>query len=534
VQRLAQRLILSWGWQRRLTALGAGAVTALAMPPLDIVPGMIIGLMLLVWLIDSVEPGGNRFALRSLWSAFGVGWWFGYGYFLAGLWWLGAAFVVDSDEFLWAMPLGVIGLPAALAVFHGFGVVVARLFWGPSIRRVLALGFGLGGAELLRGMLFTGFPWNSLGQVFDVSLPSLQAASVIGLEGLTLLAIVIGASFAALGTGRTAVRRFAPPLLSLALVAAIIAYGFDRLRQAPDPASPDALVPGVALRILQPNIPQREKNRPGSGEAILKGYLELSDKATSPTAPGLTAVSHLIWPESPFPFILSEEQAALAMIGEALPPNTTLITGAVRLDRSGNGNTFYNALQVVGADGAILDSYDKLHLVPFGEYLPAFADEFLRAIGLRQFVTTPGGFAPGGVERVLGIAGLPPALPLICYEAIFPKRFNRNLPQPEVTLNITNDAWFGVTPGPHQHFRQARLRTVENGLPLIRAANSGISAIVDPYGRVIAQLSIGERGVLDGGLPKVASVTLRQTLGSLPIWALLIVFFLGGIQFSRR
>ncbi len=246
MRRIAERLLLAWGWQRRLIALAAGAIAALALPPLGFAPALAIGLPLLVWLTDGIEPGRSRFSLAAIIGAFSLGWWFGFGYFLAGLWWLGAAFIVDSDEFLWAMPLGVIGLPATLAVFHGFGMVAARWLWGPSIRRIFALAFGLGGAELARGVLFTGFPWNSFGMAFDASLPTLQFASVLGLEGLTVLAIVLGSAFAALGTGRSALRRIGPPVLSLAILAGITAFGWDRLNRAPDPQAKEAQVPGVA------------------------------------------------------------------------------------------------------------------------------------------------------------------------------------------------------------------------------------------------------------------------------------------------
>ena len=211
----------------------------------------------------------------------------------------------------------------------------------------------------------------------------------------------------------------------------------------------------------------------------------------------------LVWPESAFPFILTRDPQALSDIGALLPPRTVLVTGAAREeDRPATQGRpasadYFNSILVIGSGGSVLDSYDKVHLVPFGEYLPFEA--ILRRVGLRHFVAIPGGFEAGSRRRLLAIPGLPGASPLICYEAIFPDAV---LPdrrgtgvRPHFLLNVTNDGWFGLTAGPHQHFAQARLRSIEEGLPMIRAAATGISAIVDPYGRVNAALPLGDEGV---------------------------------------
>jgi apolipoprotein N-acyltransferase len=260
------------------------------------------------------------------------------------------------------------------------------------------------------------------------------------------------------------------------------------------------------LRIMQPNLAQDAKFRPENKARILSLYLTLSAHGAELDRSGLDDVTVLIWPESAFPFILSRDARALAEIGAVLPQDTVLVTGAARADdearRSASGPTrYFNAIQVVASGGHILDSYDKVHLVPFGEYLP-FQSVFDR-LGLRQFVHLPGGFAAGSGQRLLVVPGLPAVAPLICYEAIFPGEVvPSGAPRPGLLLNVTNDGWFGTTTGPYQHFAQARLRAIEEGLPLIRAANTGISAIVDPYGRVLAELPLGAEGVLDGGLPQ--------------------------------
>ncbi|MGH6812889.1 MAG: apolipoprotein N-acyltransferase [Methylocella sp.] len=511
---LAASIILASGWRRRLIALAAGATGALAMAPFNFFPAFIIPMTVAVWLIDGCAaeprqmPAGRRFRADlpvAARCAFGVGWWWGFGYFLAGLWWLGAAFLVEADKFAWALPLGVVGLPAALAIFPALGFMIARLLWTPGAGRLFALAAGLSFAEWLRGHVLTGFPWNTFGMALGGNLVTAQLASIVGLYGLTVIAILIFSAPAVLGEKSAmqgARRRFPPPIAAAVLAfAGICAFG--ALRLAGTTAEP---VAGVKLRIMQPNLAQDAKFRPENKAWIMARYLTLSARGAKSDRSGLDDVTVLIWPESAFPFILSRDAGALAEIGAVLPQDTVLVTGAARADdearRSTSGRArYFNSIQVIASGGHILDSYDKVHLVPFGEYLP-FQTAFDR-LGLRQFVHLPGGFEAGSKRRLLVVPGLPAVAPLICYEAIFPGEVvPSGAPRPGLLLNVTNDGWFGATPGPYQHFAQARLRAIEEGLPLIRAANTGISAIVDPHGRVLAELPLGAEDVLDGALPQ--------------------------------
>lgn len=532
LRAVAQAVILSEGWRRRAIAFGAGAIGALAMAPLDLLPAMAVSLSLAVWLIDGAAEAGadGRGGLRaSLRRAFGDGWWWGFGYFVAGLSWLGGAFLVEPDKFAWALPLGVLGLPAAIAVFPAFGFALARLLWSPRGVRVLALAAGLSASEWLRGHILTGFPWNAPGMALAGQLALAQAASLVGLWGLTLAVIAICAAPATLADQGRRRLAFAPIVWALVAFTGLIAFGAARLAQ-----DKGAMVAGVKLRIMQPDVPQDAKFGPENGEAILKRYLDLSDRATSPGSMGIADADFLIWPESAFPFILARNAEALSQIGAALKGKTVLITGAARAGGSGD---YYNAIQAVGPSGVILDSVDKVHLVPFGEYLPF--EKLLRALGVTQFVAIPGGFSPGPRRRVLNVPGLPPVAPLICYEAIFPGEV---LPdrqpgerRPGLMLNVSNDAWYGAA-GPWQHFAQARLRTVEEGLPLVRAANTGVSAVVDPYGRVIASLPPNVADVLDSGLPAAIAPTLYARWGDAPalgLGALFAVLALAG-RWRRR
>jgi apolipoprotein N-acyltransferase len=509
IRAFGEGVMLLWGWRRLAAAFGAGAVAALSMPPLSLVSALFIAMPVAVWLIDGTPGGRSRRSPRAILSAATLGWWFGWGYFIAGLWWLGAAFVVESDEFLWLMPFGVLGLPAVLAVFHALAFALARLFWSTGARRIFALAAAFGAADWLRGQVLTGFPWNSFGQAFSATDVSLQAASIFGLHGLSVLAVLIAAAPAPLATGRRPVERFLAPAIGALLLIAIAGFGAQRLLLA----STDT-VADVRLRIMQPNISQRDKNGRMSAQAVLSRYLALSDRATGPATAGIAGVTHLIWPESPFPFLLAREPQALSQIAALLKGQTILITGAARAEDPPPGQgarRFFNAIHVVEGNGTIAASYDKVHLVPFGEYLP-FRD-LLTALGLRQFVEVPGGFEAGARRTPLMVPGLPAPLPLICYEAIFPDAVRAARADVGLLLNVTNDGWFGATFGPYQHLAQARMRAVELGLPLVRAANTGISVITDSYGQIIRRLDLGIEGVIDSPLPRAQTWTIYASYG---------------------
>lgn len=525
----ADRVILAWGWPKRLIALATGASGALALAPLDLWPLVVVPMTAAVWLIDGAvaESPLGRFRAAAL-----AGWWWGFGYHLAGLWWLGAAFLVEADKFAWAMPLGVVALPAFLAFFPALGFGLARLIWPAGAGRILVLAATLALSEWLRGHVLTGFPWNVYGMMLAGSSWLAQSASVIGLYGLTVLAVAIGAAPAALGTAEPGPARWRPLALALAVLAVMAGFGAWRL-----PAGPVAAVNGVKLRLMQPNLPQDAKFSPRNSEMILSHYLTLSDRATSPATTGVQDATHLIWPESAFPFLLGRTPQALARIGALLPPGATLITGAARAGETLPGESrppIYNAIQVVNDEGVITGSYDKVHLVPFGEYLPPFLDRLIRAVGLSEFVSVPGGFAAGARRTPLSVRGLPPAAALICYEVIFPGAAMPSGPRPGFMLNLTNDGWFGQTSGPYQHLAQARLRAIEEGLPLVRAANTGISAVVDGYGRIRAALGLGEAGVLDTTLPRANPATPYSQFGDVFFACLVATFLLAGVSTRLR
>ena len=507
--KLAHAITLSDGWRRYLIAGGAGVMGALAMAPVHIIPAAIIPMVVVVLLLDGLVPvKGARFDRSALWQAGLIGWFLGFGYFVAGLWWLGAAFLVDAEEFAWALPFGVAGLPAILGCFTALGTVVARVLWSPGSTRILALALALGFSEWLRGILFTGFPWNDFGMMLGGNLVLAQGASIVGLHGLTFLSVFIFASPAVLAD-RSSGRRPAALLWGLVLLAVLTAFGALRLSGASQ-----SMVAGVKLRIMQPNVPQDDRFRVENKEQILSQYLRLSAQPSASAPNGLADITHLIWPESAFPFVLSRDAESLARISRSLG-RAVLVTGAARAETTGGSSfpgeirkvSYFNSIQVLTAAGSILDTYDKVHLVPFGEYLPLSG--LLERMGIRQFVHIPGGFEPGIARKLLQVPGLPAAFPLVCYEAIFPESLEPELRRDAgVIVNVTNDGWFGPTFGPYQHLAQARLRSIESGLPFLRAANTGISAIIDPYGRITDQLAIGVEAVLDASLPRAIAAPL--------------------------
>lgn len=526
LRSLGDSVMLSWGWRRKALAVAGGAVGALTLAPFGLWPLLVVPFAMAVWLLDGVASPALH---RRLGQAFADGWYWGFGYFVASLWWLGAAFLVEADKFLWAMPFGVFGLPMVLAFFPATGFALAQLLWRPGASRIFALAGAIGFTEWCRSWLFTGFPWNAFGQALAENGLLSQTASLVGLHGLTVLAVGLAATPAVIvGLDRPA-RQVTTGLMALGVLAGMAAFGWQRI-----PAQPSPLVAGVKLRIMQPNLPQDDKFQPDKGREIVDRYLSISDRATSPRTLGLQDVTHLIWPESAFPFLLDRTPAALQRISSALPRGVTLITGAARAGASLPGESqppIFNAIQVITRDGGIVASYDKHHLVPFGEYLPGIFERLMHGLGLTAFVAIPGGFTASAARTVLDVPGLPPVAASICYEAIFPGEV---LPQvgssgtpasrrPQVLLNVTNDAWFGRTPGPYQHASQARLRAIEEGMPMVRAANNGVSSVVDAYGRVIASLPLGTDGVLDTGLPRAIGPTTFSRVGNLPAGLLFIV-----------
>jgi apolipoprotein N-acyltransferase len=493
------------GWRRHAAALCLGALAAGSLPPIDVTPVLLISFPGLIWLAD----GSGGFI-----AACALGWSFGFGFFVAGLYWIAAALFVDIAQFWWLVPFAVMGLPAGLAVFTaaalGVSHILQRLLRLGGTGRILAFVSCWALAEWLRGHVLTGFPWNLIGYAWSGAFPDalavLQLVAVVGIYGLSLVTVLAAALPARLGDFSG--NRWAPTLAAVALIAAPAAWGSHRLAAA---HSPD--VPGVKLRLVQPSIPESVKNDPTQ---VLVNFRRLFALSTSPGAEHASAV---LWPEDAAPPFLDRDGGARRALAQAAPLDGYVITGTVRTDPAPQAPTHvWNSLVAIDHEAAIEATYDKFHLVPFGEYVP------MRSILPMQKIT-PGAidFSAGPGPRTITLPGLPPFSPLICYEAIFPGEVVDPAHRPAWLLNITNDAWYGFTSGPFQHVAIARTRAIEEGLPLARVGNNGISALFDPYGRVLARLDLDAIGVLDVNLPAALPPPPYTRYGDIPYFSVLLL-----------
>ncbi len=476
---------LSFG-RKVAASFGFGLLAALAFPPFHLVPVLWLSFPALVLLLRGA--GRKR-------QAFAIGWAFALGLLSVSFHWIAGALFVDIKSFWWAVPLAVFGLPAVLGIYYGFAAMAARR-WG--LRRIADLFFfalSWFGAEMARAHLFTGFPWDILGYVWADCPPILQSVSVIGIEGLTLLTIMLAVLPAAIfveGINRKKAMLFLS--IGVFVFFFMAAWGQYRLSSASL-----EIVPDVRLRLVQPGTQQAMKWKAERRMLNFNGLLNLTFDA-----PAEKPVTHYIWPETATSFYLAEEPMARADIARRMPEGTVLLTGSVRraIDEESNAYRYYNSLIVMDFKGNIVGGYDKHHLVPFGEYMP-----WRSVIPFRVVTALGTDFSAGEGIRSVRAAGLPPFSALVCYEAIFSGEVVEKGDPPRFLLNVTNDAWYEGTIGPAQHFAIAKVRAVEEGLPLVRAANKGITGVVDPYGRVTARIGAKEAGYVDAYLPKALSRT---------------------------
>lgn len=521
---LRDRVMALTGWRRHVAAFASGSFSVLAMAPFFVWPVLFLSLPVLVWLVDGSlrREGRRRVAAAAL-----VGWWWGFGYFLFGMFWIGEAFLVEAEVFAWLLPFAVTLLPAGLALFPAAAVAAAGALWAPGLNRVLALAITLAVAEYLRGHVLTGLPWNVLGYALTSPLVLMQGAGLVGVYGLSLLAVVIFASpMVALADAGDARRRGAGVGIAVGLLGLLALYGAVRLA-----GPPSGEVAGVKLRIVQPSVPQRDKWRREKQGEIFRDHLELSRRDAAGRIDDLAGITHVVWPEAAMPFLPLQTPEALAAIGELLRDKTQLITGALRVEApdaaplgaaASGRRRIFNSLMVFGEGGRLTALYDKIHLVPFGEYLPL--QGVLEAIGLQQLTRIRGGFDVGPTPRpLLAVAGLPPVLGLVCYEAIFPAAVVQGRERPGVIVNVTNDGWFGNTTGPRQHLHQTRVRAVEEGVPIVRVANNGISALIDGHGRVLARIDLNVRASVDAALPLPVSPPIYAATGDRAFFALVVL-----------
>jgi apolipoprotein N-acyltransferase len=512
LEGIAQSVGMLRGWRKAGLLLLAGAAAGLAMPPFDFWPLLFVTFPVLVWSLGQVSRR----------QAFAQGWVFGLGYFTACFYWIGIAFLVDAATYLWMMPFMVGALAGGMALYWGLAAMTTVMLRQHGLARIISLAVLLAIAEWLRGHLLTGFPWTAPGLAVDGMGGLAQAASLIGMPGLTLLIVLWAALPALAGFRGTRRRDWAAAALFLVLLPGLWLWGNNRLAE-----NTGKTVDAVTLRIVQPNIAQEAKWRREAARENFDKLKRLSTQSTPEHPRGIDDISVVIWPESAVSFFIDESKQGLSELADMLPEQTLLVMGALRRDKPDQGERVYNSVLAFDGGANLVAHYDKWRLVPGGEFLPF--EEILKPLGFRKVVTVPESFAAGPGPRNITLPGFPPAAVLICYEAIFPHDLIDAAERPSWIINVTNDAWFGRSSGPYQHLAQARLRAIEQGLPLIRAANTGISAIIDAYGRIETQLPLGAEGVLEGKLPASLPAPFYARAGDFIFTGLMFLLLLAEI-----
>ena len=538
IERWRNYALACQGFRRYSIAFFLGMTSVLALPPIYCVPALVPAFVGLIWLIDGSASGqrGNRrnFITRNIFNgSFAIGWWFGLGFFAAGTYWIAFSFLVDAKQFAWMIPLALLGLSSFFAIYVGLASFLSFRLGEAGIQRVIYFSIFWVVFEWVRGWLFTGFPWNLIGTIWTVEVAMIQSAALFGVMGLSLITVVASSSVALLGYANKTYRFrcFAAVLPSLLLLF-IWAGGVWRLEQAQT-----VFVKDVRLRLVQPNIQQKNKWKPELKGKHLNTLLSLS-RSPSQRIDGKMP-THIIWPETALPFFIASNAALLRTISQIIPANGALLTGSVRKSKEmGRSLQLWNSLHVIGPGAKILATFDKFHLVPFGEYIP-FHNYINKFLNLSKLTVGRTDFTSGPGRRAIPVPGAPLFSPLICYEVIFPGLVVPSSAaspiKPAWLLNITNDAWFGSSSGPYQHLAAAQLRSVEEGLPLIRVANTGISAVFDGYGQVVHMSGLNERVYIDSYLPKALKThTLFSQFKLLGVCVLIaIMIFISRLRFLK-
>lgn len=434
-------------------ALLLGALATLALPPFYLVPLLLLSFCGLLLLLEKCGAGK-----RAFWT----GWAFGFAHHVTGLYWICNSLLVDAKHFAWLIPFTISLIPAYVALYTG---LVCWLVFRSKLtgwRRVVLFACLWTLGEMARSYMLTGFPWNLIGYAWSGFAPVAQAASVVGVYGLGFLTVLVAAMpvlwLRKEGRKASCVANFAA--VKLLLLAMLVTHLGTAGVAKENPTS-------FKVRVVQPNIKQEMKWDEQGAMDALEEHLRLTGLPYENAAPQV-----VVWPESAIPYRLEDDAHLREVIADALPPSALLIIGSVRVNNEGGTRRIYNSLQVMDKQGKILATYDKHHLVPFGEYVP------LRWIWPFIEKITQGGldFSAGSGPATLEVPGLPPFSPLICYEAIFPGQVKDSAHPPAWLVNVTNDAWFGDSTGPHQHLAMTQMRAIEEGIPVVRSANTGISS----------------------------------------------------------
>jgi len=484
-----------------------GAINALTMPPIGLFIILPITVSLFILITKSC-------ATRK--AAFFNGWLFGAGYFIFSLYWISYALFVDIALWWWVLPLSLLVGPALFGIYWGFIPLLAWRYKKPSTAYAITFCVAWALIEWIRGHALTGFPWNLSGYSW-YRFPAInQLNSLVGIYGLTFITLLWAAIPAF--KNRT--------LQIMLLVSFFVALSFGTHRLKFNPVS---FYDDIGVRVVQPNIEQTAKWVPEEREKNLRKHLVLTSKENVANYP----IKFVVWPETATLYDLTSSNSALRVTSSALPKGSIGVFGSLNVELNDKGEEqFFNSVSFVSSQGKIISTYNKHHLVPFGEYIP-----FRNYINLTPMAA--GISAIGDFSRGTGIAtmdlgkDLPKPSPLICYEAIFPSAVASKQARPDWLLNVTNDAWYGNSAGPYQHFENVRVRAIEEGLPLVRSANNGISGVIDPLGRVIDKQPLFATGIIDSKLPKPLEATIYSKFGD-GIFFIVSLLLIGACEISRR
>lgn len=508
MNKLLLRITSFCGWKRNLFIFITGAISSLAFAPTFMAVLLIPTFSILLAILEKQESSNKAFSL---------GWWFGFGHFTAGLYWISFALLVDGSQFVWLVPFAVFGIPSILSFYTAFICYLSFRFFKSGIK--LWIGFSAIWVlfEILRSYLFTGFPWNLLGHSLAFSDELMQFASISGVFGLSII-VVLSATSLYLPISRKVLNNKTriPALISILIMSSIWAFGYIRINEVSFEYAND-----VKIRIVQGGIAQSMKWEEQRSHEILQRHVDLT------VSKGFNEITHVVWPESSIPYLITNDSVLFKSLARAVPKGGAIIAGAVRTEMNeyGFSENLWNSVQVINDEGRTASFYDKHHLVPFGEYIP-----FRNIIPFAVQKITAGSrdFSRGDGVKTLDVPGSMPGISaLVCYEAIFSRHaVSDNYNRPGLLINVTNDAWYGNTSGPYQHFNIVRFRAVEQGIPLLRAANTGISGMIDSYGRVLSKTKLGDSTVLDVKLPSISPATLYSKVGLVaPLSILAIMLF---------
>lgn len=531
--------------KRYLYLFCLGLIAATSLPPYGIPLGCMISLTLVVFCIDhhyriaQQHTAPKKRLLKAFVTVALSGWWWSMGYLTLSMWWLLYPFAYVPYNFMVA-PLAILGLIAFLSLFYAMGFSLAFLFWGKYAERSLGLALGLSLCEWLRGTILTGFPWNSLGLIFGQTLCYMQPTAYLGLYGLSFLVVLFSAAPSSLVHYHYKTHGKGYFKVMVCVFFALTGFGLLRSLHKIE------YQPMIHLRLVQPDFPIRTGHSTFPPDnALIQNMLALSQMKNAQPDALKTPVTHIFWPETALPYLGDEHDDLLDTIRQALLPKQSLVTGILEYKKLAHRPEarFYNTMVALNGMTDQVETYDKSHLTPFGEYIPLVFREVARLLGVKQFTYSGIDFGDHTLSSKLRLGSELNVLPLICYEAIFQEDIYSKLAhwpgqnRVDAFVNIVNDQWFNHSPGVYQHFLQARLQAVTFGVPLIRASNSGISAVVDPYGRVIAELPFGVEGILDSPLPKsLEGSTTYSRYGNLMFFYMVFAAALWGLlkKYSSR